>query len=587
MLTLGAELGPGGVGAGALPALLNEAAAIAGIDAGRLALLRDKVREQAFNLVVCGEFKRGKSTLINALLGADVLPTAVVPLTSVVTVLMQADEPRAEVVLDGGERQPIAIDALPDYVTERGNPGNAKGVREVLVGWPAAWLAGGLRLVDTPGIGSVHQHNTEVTRRCLPEADAVIVVASVEQPLGRNELDFLAEIRAHAGKVFCLLNKIDQLGDDELAESTAFVTRVLDEALGAEVPVFPVSARLALRARLAGDEPLVQRSGVGRFDAALRTFLARDRGAVWLRSVRQQLLRLVDEVRLSAELEQAALATPLAALDERLEAFAAKKTEALQARSDFDALLDADGRAIVRDQVAPAIEALGRSLPLRLRERLDGWADELRTLGSAALQTELEERLVGEIRRAVDAWRAELEAQVAANFERVCQRHAQRIRRIVDELLQFSAGLFDLPFAAAAADSPWRARAAFRFKFWDAPPSMRLIRGALVRSLPTALGRAIIVRDAKRRADDLVSTQSGRLRHDFADRVERNLRDLQREIGAQADATIAGIETAIGRARTLREQGAASTAARRAELAATLAAVQRLRDRIAGKTDTG
>jgi hypothetical protein len=76
----------------------------------------------------------------------------------------------------------VRIPELPDYVTERGNAKNQKGVRDVAVTFPAAWLKGGIRLVDTPGIGSVQAHNTEVTYQYLPQADAVIFVASVDQP---------------------------------------------------------------------------------------------------------------------------------------------------------------------------------------------------------------------------------------------------------------------------------------------------------------------------------------------------------------------------------------------------------------------
>ena len=566
----------------ALPALLEEAAAIPGMSAQPLALLRSKVRAHAFNLVVCGEFKRGKSSLINALLGAEVLPTAVVPLTSVVTLLAHAESPAVDVVFDSGERHSVAFDRLPDYVTERGNPGNSKGVREVAVAWPAPWLAGGIRLVDTPGIGSVHQHNTELTRQYLPEADAVIFVASVDQPLSRNELDFLAEIRAHAGKVFCLLNKIDHLTEAELAESTAFATQVLREALGEDVPVFPVSARLALHGRLTNDAALLKRSRLPAFDSALRSFLAHDRGAVWVRSIGQHLRRLFDEVTRSAQFELAALSTPLELLDTKLAAFAVKKAETLQARSDFDALLDADGKKLVRERIDPEIDAFRRRLLARLNALLKTWYADLRPRGSAALRAELEARLVDEVRLAFDAWRSAQEALLRAAFDQLCDRYSGRVRQIVDDLLTFSAGLFNIPVAASAADSPWRMPAGFSYKFWDMPPSLLLMRNALVLALPGVVGHPIILRDAQRRAADLVSMQAGRLSYDFEERVKRNLSDFRREMAEQVAATIGEIEAAIDKGKALREQGESSMRKRQGELAATLEAAQAMRHRVDG-----
>ena len=183
-----------------LRACLAEAIGLEGVDREACARLSEKVAQHAFNLVVAGEFKRGKSTVINALLGADLLPTGVVPLTSVVTRVQYGDTANATVIFDNGTDRAVALDALPNYVTERGNPKNAKGVREVQVAYPAEWLKGRIRLVDTPGIGSVHQHNTEVTYRYLPQADAVIFVASADQPASRAELDFLAHIRALRGQ---------------------------------------------------------------------------------------------------------------------------------------------------------------------------------------------------------------------------------------------------------------------------------------------------------------------------------------------------------------------------------------------------
>jgi len=498
----------------------------------------------------------------------------------VVTLLAHAESPAVDVLFDSGDRLTVTIDRLPDYVTERGNPGNAKGVREVAVAWPAPWLAGGIRLVDTPGIGSVHQHNTNVTRAYLPEADAVIFVASVDQPLSRNELDFLAEIRAHAGKVFCLLNKIDHLTDAELAESTAFATQVLREALGEDVPVFPMSARLALQGRLSQDAALLERSRLPNFDAALRRFLTHDRGAVWVSSIVQHLRRLLDEASRSAQFELAALSTPLDLLDSKLAAFAVKKAETLQARSDFEALLDADGRKLVREHIDPQIDAFRKRLLASLNALLKTWYAELRPQGSAALQAGLEARLVDEIRLAFDAWRLEQDTSLRAAFDPLCDRYAARVRQIVDGLLSFSAGLFDIPVAGSADDSPWRMPAGFSYKFWDMPPSLLLMRNALVLALPGAVGHPILLRDAQRRAADLVSVQAGRLSYDFEQRVKANLRDFRDELEGRVEATIAGIEAAIDKGKALRLQGEHLLHERNATLAAALARAQDLRDRV-------
>lgn len=555
-------------------ALVKAAATLPGIDTAACTALSVKIEQHAFHLVVAGEFKRGKSSVINALLGADLLPTGVVPLTSAVTLLHYGEVPVATVVFEDGERRDVSIDTLPDFVTEKGNPKNAKGVREVAVAVPADGLKGGIRLVDTPGIGSVHQHNTEITYQYLPQADVVIFVVSVDQPVSRAELDFLSDIRRYAGKVFCLLNKTDTLTEAELAESVAFVSGALREALGVQAPVFPVSARLARQGRL-------MESGFPEFDAALRRFLREEGGEVWAGSLCRNLLRLLAEGRLSIELELKALSSPLELLTANLRAFSVKKQETLQAQSDFDALLEADGRKLIKQRIEPDLEAFKRGLLPRLDAALDAWYGELRGQGSAALQTGLEQRLIDAVRRAYDTWRAEEDAAVGTAFEHLCDRFWHQIQRTVDELLRYSAELFAIPFTAVGVGSLWQNRSGFYYKFWQEPPGLTLLTNGFVRLLPGILGHPIILHQSRQRAAELAEMQSGRLRHNFEERIKKSVHDFRREMLERIEVTIAGIEAAIDQGWTLRMQGENAAASRQAELVAALARIQSLEGRCA------
>lgn len=565
----------------AVSALLEEAAALPGIAMEPLAALRRKVEARNFNLVVAGEFKRGKSSLINALVGIELLPTAAVPLTSIVTHVRYGEAPRAELVFDSGETREVTLDRLPDFVTERGNPRNAKRVREVSVACPATWLADGLRIVDTPGIGSIHEHNTEVTRRFLPEADAVILVFSVDQPLSRNELEFLIAIRRNAGKVFCLLNKIDHLAEVEVSESVAFVEQLVEEALAEPTRVFPVSARLALQGRLANDSALIARSGLAAFDQVLQRFLVEERRAVWHRSVRQHLLRLIDETHLSIELELRALALPAKLLDEKLRAFADKKIESLQARADFDALLEADSRRLIKDRVEPDLDVFKKALLLELDEKLTAWHEELRALGSRALQARLEERLIARVRSSFDAWRGDEDRAVGAAFDALCARFWDRTEETVNQLLRFSAELFAVPFAIGSVESLWRDRPRFQYKFWSEPPSLLMMRNALVLALPRVVGHRLILRDGRRRAAHLVEMHAGRLRYDFEERIKKNIKDFRRELLERVEATIEGLQIAIEKGSALRGEGELRTRDHQDRLTSALTDVAALRNRVA------
>ncbi|MGH8233306.1 MAG: dynamin family protein, partial [Rhodanobacteraceae bacterium] len=476
----------------------DEAAALPGIDVAALHALRAKLADKIFNLVVAGEFKRGKSSVVNALLHADVLPTGVVPLTSIVTVLRHGDSPKATVTFEDDRRETTTLERLSEFVTERGNPKNAKRVREVEVSYPAPWLGQGFRLADTPGIGSAYRHNTDVTYDYLPQSDAVIFVASVEQPVSRSEIKFLNDIRAYAGRIFCLLNKIDHLSASELKESVAFSTAALREALGADVPVFPVSARLAITARSDKGDAWTE-SGFAAFDKALRQFLQRDSGSVWIDCVRHHFARLLAGCRLTAELELEALAAPLEKLDQNLHAFDAKKTETMQARSDLDALLESDTRKLIRDRIEPDIAAFKRQLAGRLQAELQGWFEEARMQHETSLEEELERHIVDEVRRAFDSFREQEDSTVNVDFDRICDRFWQRIQAATDELMRYSAELFSIRFRPVEAAPLRQARSRFYYKFWQEPPTLLLLGSAMTRLLPGPFARPLILRRAKRR----------------------------------------------------------------------------------------
>lgn len=559
-----------------LAADVEAAASLPGIDAAALGALRRKLAGSIFNLVVAGEFKRGKSSVVNALLGADVLPTGVIPLTSMVTVLRHGTAPAVEVSFEDGRHASFGPEALADYVTERGNPRNAKRVREVEVAWPAPWLGRGFRLADTPGIGSAYGHNTDVTRAYLPNADAVIFVASVEQPVSRSELQFLSDIRACADRIFCLLNKTDYLSPQELAESVAFSTAALREALGTEVPVFPVSARRALQARASGAGDAFAASGFADFDAALQSFLARDSGAVWIESIQHHMTRLLSECRLSAELELKALAAPLESLREKLQAFAARRDETLRARDDFDALLAADTRKLVRQQVEPGLLAFKQDLLARLHAAVPGWLEQAGAKSGLSRQAALEERIVAEVRHAFDAWRAQEDADVDKAFEQICERFRSQLQQQVDALLRYSAELFSVPFHAVATPPLRDARSRFHYKFWQEPPSLRLLSDAAAGLLPGALGRAVLLKRARVRVAELVEMQSGRLRHDYEQRITEAMRLVRRELLDRMQTTIASIEAAIAAGRDLRARGEDTVAAHQQDIAARLARIDAL-----------
>lgn len=254
-----------------------------------------KLAEDRFNLAVLGQFKRGKSSLMNAIIGRDLLPTGRLPLTSAITTLCYGPQPRVILKHKGWALdQEIGTDELAQYVTEQGNPGNEKGVEEARIELPIPFLRRGLYFVDTPGIGSARQENTATTYAFLPDTDAAIFVTSVEAPLSEVEQDFLRDVRALARKLFIVVNKMDLLEPREQEPLLDYLRAGLAHSLGSDgLRLYPLSARLGLLAKQNQDPALLAASGFNELEDALAAFLAQDKQVTFLSGILERAIALL------------------------------------------------------------------------------------------------------------------------------------------------------------------------------------------------------------------------------------------------------------------------------------------------------
>jgi GTP-binding protein EngB required for normal cell division len=258
-----------------------------------------KLAEDRFTLAVVGQFKRGKSSLMNTIVGRELLPTGLLPLTSVVTIVRFGTQERILVPCEGFpyERE-FPVSALREYVTEEGNPGNQRQIKTVYVETASPFLRRGLEFVDTPGIGSAIIANTETTYGFLPQCDAVLFVTSMDSPLTSAEIDFLRDLRRYIRKVFFVVNKSDLLEDPERSQVLAFVRGVLRRAMGKnDVRVFPVSARAGLAAKVGGNQQELGAAGIVELETALAEFLASERAVTFLVAIVDQAARLLEAER--------------------------------------------------------------------------------------------------------------------------------------------------------------------------------------------------------------------------------------------------------------------------------------------------
>jgi len=263
-----------------------------------------RLRTGVCTLAVVGEFKRGKSTLINALIGADLFPVGALPLTAVGTRAEFGESVSAVVEFLDCRREAIDPAAMADYATERGNPANQQRVSAVTVTTPSPLLRAPLCLIDTPGIGSAFADVSGTARTLLGQADAAFVVLSAEQPASRRELEFVREVIASGASTFVVENKIDLVPPSERAAVLGFVREQLRDVGSEGAPLFPLSSVDARHAQRRGDRGALDASGLPALEQALMAFGAHEGPAAVTRGARRRLLQLVDQALARLELER-------------------------------------------------------------------------------------------------------------------------------------------------------------------------------------------------------------------------------------------------------------------------------------------
>jgi predicted GTPase len=298
--------------------------------------LAERVSEGRFYVACVGQFKRGKSTLLNALISQRVLPAAVVPITTVPTVIRYGPSVHARVRLEAASWKDIPVEALEDYVSEERNPENRKQVTGVEVFVPSALLATGMCLVDTPGLGSVFSGNTATTQAFVPHIDAALVVVGADPPIAGEELALVEQVGRQVKDLLVVLNKADRTSDHDRDVARSFTCRVLEGRLRRAVDtIYEISAaeRLDDRGPVRDWEKLV--SALQGLVAESGRALARSAGERGLRRLSDHMLAIVTE-------ERDALLRPIEESERRIQVMTRTLADAERSMHDLGYLFTAE-----------------------------------------------------------------------------------------------------------------------------------------------------------------------------------------------------------------------------------------------------
>ena len=215
-----------------------------------IAAILERAEDRTFEIAVFGRVSSGKSSLLNAVVGADVLPVGVTPVTAVPTRISYGEKSTITVWFADHPSQQIALDQLSVFVTEQQNPGNERHVSRVVVQLPAAQLRNGVTFVDTPGLGSLATRGAAETLAYLPKCDMGVVLVDAASSLTPDDLQTILALNEAAVPVTVLLSKADLISVQDQQRVVDYVKEHIKVECKLDLNVQPVSAIPSHRALL-------------------------------------------------------------------------------------------------------------------------------------------------------------------------------------------------------------------------------------------------------------------------------------------------------------------------------------------------
>lgn len=341
--------------------------------ADELAGISDRLQNHIFSVGIMGEFKRGKSTVINALLGSEIVPADIVPCSATLNYIKWDASKHAIVKFKDGTEKDIAVDELSDYITKltEKSEKQAEKVDNATVYYPCPFCQNGVQIIDTPGLND-DERMTAISESVIPTLDAIIMVTVPSSPFSQSEADFVRNkiMASDLGRIIFVVNQIDLVDEDDRerildhikSKIKSSVLEKMEKIYGSDsdeynnakeklagIRVLGISAKQALKAKLNGDEKVLEESGFLEFESVLSKLLTEERGAL-------ELIHPVNQIISAAKTSLETIETRLNALELDSEEFEKIQKESMEKiketrkkKKDEISLLKAKGKTLYAD----------------------------------------------------------------------------------------------------------------------------------------------------------------------------------------------------------------------------------------------
>ena len=537
-----------------------------------------RIKDEQLYLVVLGQFKRGKSTLINALIGDDILPSAVLPLTSIVTLIKYGSEEIIKVTFDDGNSLVIPDSELHGFITEAGNPSNEKKVKVAEIFNPSEFLKDGIVLIDTPGIGSMFLHNTKSTERFIPKIDAALFVLSVDPPITETEFKFYEEVRNYTGKFIFVMNKIDLIKDNELKEILSYTKNILlNSDYNVTPKIFSVSAKSALEAKMKHDSSMFVSSRISELEHGIKDSIKSEKYFILQNSLQKKLDRFVSRLSFSLELELNALKTPVNIFEDKIKKFNYEMDIILIEKKSE--LYSFNGK--VTDLISwldDEIRAFNKVQSKLIYDSVAGYIMSLQNPKKSEIPSLAKDYFASKLSSDFETWRLKFESSLFNKYLDIVRASTLNINGLIKKLTEISSGLFDISSPLLLEEITFETPSKFIYRTKDEPLFLEI---DLLKILPYLLPQSMLVKlvlsKMKKEVEEKTMINSGSISGFYRTSISEAALKFKYEMDAKIDQIIFYINSVITSSLKNKNQNEESIAPRLNEISSDLASLNSLK----------
>ena len=488
--------------------------------------LAEKLHANRFYLVIVGLFKRGKSSLINALIGQELAPVAVTPLTSVITFFEHGTETRAEVLFTNGQFRTVPLSEVVQYVSEEENPENKKQVQYLKI-YTDAPILENITLVDTPGLGSLFDHNSDKTLEFLPKIDAALFVLSADIPISKTDEEFLLQMKKSIPNVLFVLNKSDLLSDDELQKMVRYNLASLKKIFRGkdEIELIPVSSRAFFEKAGGNGQPRNRNIELLHEKIREKIIQAKDE-ILTLQSIRQ-ILALANQLGTLLKVKSDTLQLPMNELE--------NKRKSMQQSFEFMAAGKDDFEAVIKRRV----EQLKRNVTEqteRKRKELEAYCNQKLKVEAAKTWQHIKKsdadqfysEMLEYIEREYDKLKKELEKTVRDEFGSILRQYSQQSQSFLNEIVKQMEQILGIQIEGIISSFDLDVYTSFYIYKSDIKYTIPSIKEKVsYRFLPDSWVRRKVLKQIYDNCMVVVNPNAGRIRSDIDYKINESFRKFK------------------------------------------------------------